>query len=374
MKKILILIIGISVIILCGMWLIFRDSSDISPDIVAINDSVATALQSDDHSEVMELLTQTLNQEYERMESARRNRDTRLIISLCIMVVTIATIATYGLVYINRTILKPFQRLQGFAKNVASGNLEIPLEMDRSGSFGAFTESFDIMREELKKARENERAADRSKKELVASLSHDIKTPVASIKATVELMQVTAESDKEITQLNQIDLKAEQINTLITDMFHATLHELDELSVAPVEIHSTVLPDIIKSADYKNRLAPFKIPDCIIIADPVRLQQIFDNIIGNSYKYADTEMYITSFIDNQYLVVEIVDFGSGVPEDELPLLAQKFYRGKNAIDKGGYGLGLYISSYMISKMSGEMAYKNSDTDAGFIVTLRLRLA
>jgi len=357
------------------MWLIFRDSSDLSPDIVAINDSVAVALQSDSHSDAMEILTNTLEQEYERMDSARRNRDVRLIISLCIIVVTITVIAICGLVHIDRTILRPFQKLQGFAKNVAAGNLDIPLEMDKAGSFGAFTESFDLMREELKRARENERAADRSKKELVASLSHDIKTPIASIKATVELMLVSADNEKEHKQLNQINAKAEQINTLITDMFHSTLHDLEELNVTPAEIHSTELPDIIMNADYKNKLAPFEIPDCIIIADLVRLQQIFDNIIGNSYKYADTEMRITSRIDSKYLVVEIVDFGNGVPEDELPLLAQKFYRGKNATDKSGYGLGLYISSYMISKMSGEIAYKNNDADnGGFTVTIRLRLA
>ena len=78
-------------------------------------------------------------------------------------------------VYCSR--LTPFRKLRRFARDVAAGNLDIPLEMDSYGSFGAFTESFGLMREELKKARENERAADQSKKELVASLSHDINTP-----------------------------------------------------------------------------------------------------------------------------------------------------------------------------------------------------
>ena len=91
------------------------------------------------------------------------------------------------------TVFKPFKKLQSFAVNVARGNLDIPLKMDKNNPFGAFTESFDIMREELAAARQSEYAANRSKKELVASLSHDIKTPVASIKAVSELMLMRAD-------------------------------------------------------------------------------------------------------------------------------------------------------------------------------------
>lgn len=85
--------------------------------------------------------------------------------------------------YIQCKIIKPFRKLKRFAERIAKGNLDIPLEMDRHNLFGAFTESFDIMRSELKKARIAEARANTSKKELVAKLSHDIKTPVASIKA-----------------------------------------------------------------------------------------------------------------------------------------------------------------------------------------------
>lgn len=84
-------------------------------------------------------------------------------------------------VYLNRRVIKPFSKMKGFAERVAGGNLDIPLEMDKGNLFGAFTESFDIMRSELKKARIAEAKANASKKELVAKLSHDIKTPVAGL-------------------------------------------------------------------------------------------------------------------------------------------------------------------------------------------------
>ena len=77
--------------------------------------------------------------------------------------------------------------MKDFAERIADGNLDIPLKMDRQNLFGAFTESFDIMRTELKKSRIAEANANESKKELVAKLSHDIKTPIASIKAASEV-------------------------------------------------------------------------------------------------------------------------------------------------------------------------------------------
>jgi signal transduction histidine kinase len=206
----------------------------------------------------------------------------------------------------------------------------------------------------------------------VASLNHDIKTPVASIKAATELMLVSAKDEKEKTQLRRIEDKAEQINALVTDMFHATLEDLQALSVTPAEISSIAIADLIQSADYKGLVKPFNIPDCLVIADLVRLQQVFDNIIGNSYKYAGTDIEVRAVFDRAFLLIDIADYGDGAPEADLPLLLNKFYRGKNATEKSGYGLGLYIAKYLIEHMSGELSCENRPR--GFIVRLALRLA
>ena len=138
----------------------------------------------------------------------------------------------YG-AYFYRTAVKPFRKLKGFAERVACGNLDIPLEMDRQNIFGAFTESFDLMRSELKKARIAEAEAQRSKKELVAKLSHDIKTPIASIKAVSEVGLAVAANEKDKANYAQIIGKADWINTLVTNLFTATLEELQQLTVAP---------------------------------------------------------------------------------------------------------------------------------------------
>jgi len=99
---------------------------------------------------------------------------------------------------------------------------------------------------------------------------------------------------------------------------------------------------------------------------------LFDNVIGNSYKYAATEIEVNAALEGQTLALDILDFGAGVSEDEIPLLFNKFFRGKDIGAKGGYGLGLYISKYLMEQMLGDIRCENR-TD-GFCVRLMLRLA
>ena len=172
-----------------------------------------------------------------------------------VMIVLLAAIILQGgicigyMFYLNRRIVKPFHKLKGFAERIAGGNLDIPLEMDRDNLFGAFTESFDMMRSELKKARLAEAKANADKKELTARLSHDIKTPVASIKAASEVGAALTDSERQKDNYTQIIRKADQINALIMNLFTATLEELKQLPVTPVELKSGELEILLENAD-----------------------------------------------------------------------------------------------------------------------------
>lgn len=274
-------------------------------------------------------------------------------------------------VYMNRVIIKPFEKLKGFAQRVAGGNLDIPLTMDRQNLFGAFTESFDIMRSELQKARMAEAKANASKKELVAKLSHDIKTPVASIKAASEVGAALAESDRLRDNYAQIIRKADQINALITNLFTAALEELQKLTVTPGDVESGLLREMLESADYLHRGTVPEIPGCILYADSLRLQQVFDNIFSNSYKYAGTKIDVAVGKEGQWLRVCVEDYGGGVHEEELPLLKEKFKRGSNAEHVEGAGLGLYISDYFMREMRGELAVENGEHGLKVVVGILL---
>lgn len=273
--------------------------------------------------------------------------------------------------YLHRIVVKPFRRMKGFAERVAGGNLDIPLEMDRGNLFGAFTESFDIMRSELKKARLAEAKANASKKELVAKLSHDIRTPIASIKAVSELGSAVSDDERTKENFARIISKADQINTLVGNLFSATLEELQQLTVTPADIPSTDLRGMLESSDYFHKANIPEIPECMIYADKLRLQQVFDNIFANSYKYANTDIDVKTALDNGRLAVEIEDFGGGVSAEELPFLKEKFKRGGNTQSIDGAGLGLYISDRFMTEMNGELLVENGENGLKILVLISL---
>ncbi|WP_303869807.1 HAMP domain-containing sensor histidine kinase [Acetobacterium wieringae] len=321
-------------------------------------------------------------------EEATMKRNLTILISLTFGLVMIMVYLVLGLVH--TAILRPFGVLKAFARKIADGDLEFQLPMDRGNYFGAFTESFDLMREELRKARQGEYQANISKKELVAELSHDIKTPVATIKAICELLEIklaTVKSEdlpgstaattltESIEKIAVIDAKADIIDALISNLFHATLEELEMLKVNISEEPSTVIIKMLKEMDnfgkiqFKNDLA-----ECLIFCDPLRLGQVIDNIISNSYKYADTDIDIWFNLDKteKNLTITIKDYGPGINPDECPLVCEKFFRGSGETVQNtpGSGLGLYLARQFMVAMGGSIRCYNEE---GFTVELGIRV-
>ncbi|MDE7161678.1 MAG: HAMP domain-containing histidine kinase [Anaeroplasmataceae bacterium] len=293
----------------------------------------------------------------------------RTIIVLFVVIFVQCGICIGYFIYMHLKIVRPFRKMKGFAERIAGGNLDIPLEMDRENLFGAFTESFDIMRSELKKARIAEAKANASKKELVAKLSHDVKTPVASIKAVSEVGLSVAENKKDKSNYIQIIGKADQINTLVTNLFTATLEELQQLTVNPRYIESKEIGKMLENADYLHHATIPSVPNCLVYADPLRLQQVFDNIFANAYKYAKGDISVIVLKDEKYIQVVIEDFGGGVLQEELLVLKEKFKRGSNSTNIEGAGLGLYISDRFLQEMQGELVLENGIYGLKVIVRL-----
>ncbi len=294
----------------------------------------------------------------------------KLIIAVAIIsFIQLVLILSY-FIYLHTTIIDPFNKLSDFAKRIAEGNLDLPLTLDRGHIFGSFTESFDIMRSELKKARDAEKKANDDKKEMIAKLSHDIKTPIASIKSTSEIGYELTKEDRTKEFFNLINIKSDQITTLTDNLFESTIDDITEIEVNPSTQESDVVKKLIKNADYLNRVEDIEIPSCNVYIDKLRLQQAFDNVFMNSYKYANTEMTVTATTDSEYLIIDIADTGEGVNPQELPLLKEKYKRGSNSAQKDGAGLGLYLTNYFLEKMNGKLELENATP--GFIVKLYIR--
>ena len=291
----------------------------------------------------------------------------------------ICAAAAFG-TYIRKTIILPFAKMKDFASYVAAGDLDRPLEMDKGNMFGAFSESFDIMREELKASRARELSLQKKERELIASLSHDLKTPVTGIKFTSELMaavfsqnegqEITVTQDM-IVKMNNVYKKADEIALLVGDLFSSTLEDLGEFKVECSDENSAVIAEIVSKYDDRGLVRISEIPQVIVHIDKLRLSQVIGNIIFNSYKYAGTSIEISFRLDESFLEVSISDSGPGVPEDEIELITNKFYRGREHGDKEGSGLGLYIARILMDKMGGELSVRSEN---GLCVTLLIPIS
>ena len=346
--------------------------------------------------------------------------------------------------------IRPFHELEHFSGEIAKGNLDVALPMHRTNIFGAYTESFDVMREEIAASKMREAKAEKSKKELVAQLSHDIKTPVATIKATCEVLEMQEkmrfgeigkkaekENDQQdgnisaeerntqsiLEKLGYISNKADTIDELISNMFQATLEELEELDVKPVETDSRAISHFFDElSSFGNIIVENELPECLVYMDELRMEQVIGNIIGNSAKYAGTDITVTYRVreiinayppntlterdtkekidkesyekdissrgtgekdnnsnnnaKNQYLCITIRDYGKGIPDEDLDKVTEKFYRGQNAAGKQGSGLGLYLSKvFMEMQMGGFECYNHKSVDEendGFVSELYLK--
>ena len=299
------------------------------------------------------------------------------------------------LILFHLSFVKPVKELQKFSEEIAKGNLDEPLPIKKNNLFGNFVEAFDQMREELRDSRKREVNAEVARKEMVTDLSHDIKTPISVIKVACEVLEAksnkklkensNSEDEKKdieytLEKVSTISQKADLISSLMTNVMHSTLDDIDKISVNPVETDSRILKDFfVNLKNYGNIIIENDVPPAIVYMDRLRMEQVIDNVVGNSHKYAGTDIRVnfseTSALSSDgeskdnFVRITIKDSGKGVKEDELSLITQKYFRGSNSNETSGYGLGMYLVKRYMEMQLGGMEYYN---DNGFTVQLLLK--
>ena len=275
--------------------------------------------------------------------------------------------------YFSLTIIKPFYRLSRFAENVARGELDIPLEYERTNYFGKFTWAFDSMRNEIKRARECEKEAIANNKTVIASLSHDIKTPVASIRAYAEALEMgIADSPEKAAGYAAVMMrKCDEVSKLTSDMLTHSLSDLDKLVMHPesFELFSFVEECVSELSPDKSSVFEKPLYTVDVYADRMRIAQVIENIISNAQKYAKSGVRITANRTEDAVILHFTDSGGGIPDEDMPFVKNRFYRGGNTDNESGAGLGLYIVNYIVSQSGGELKLANKN--GGLEVTVSL---
>ncbi len=362
MKKYLITAAAVFILTLAAITLVLwnvaeqHSGADTGACIVAVNE--IEHLIADGETQSVLSKTQALK----TMLAEQPAAENAVNIYLWIIFGVSAAIIIAVLVYIWFAVLRPFEKLTGFAERIAGGDFDLSLNYERTNYFGKFTWAFDCMRREISSARACEKEAIENNKTVIASLSHDIKTPVASIRAYAEGLEAGLDftPEKRAKYLGVIMRKCDEVAALTNDMLLHSISDLDKLKMNPSEFElcgfiREIVPEISARNHIKLDLPSYFID---IKADRNRLTQVFENIISNASKYARTDVLISAGKTEKGAEIIFRDYGNGIPEEEIPFIFDKFRRGSRTENENGAGLGLYIVKYVVTQSGGEVYAEN----------------
>ncbi len=270
------------------------------------------------------------------------------------------------LVFLRRKILLPFERLADVPYELAKGNLTSPIKESKSRFFGKFIWGVDLLRENMEQQKQRELALQKSKKTLLLSLSHDIKTPLSAIKLYAKALAKGLYTDmaKQQRIAEHINEKADEIEDFVSQIISASREDFLNFEVKEEEFYLSELVNNV-AGYYREKLALIKTDffvekysDCLLKGDLDRSTEVLQNIMENAIKYGDGRSIILSVYEEEGCkLIAIKNSGCKLPEAELPHIFESFWRGSNAGNSKGSGLGLYICRQLMRKMGGEVFAK-----------------
>ena len=298
------------------------------------------------------------------------NDNTKLIIMVN-TILGIMTIIIIGvMLYIKIKILKPFEQLTNVPYELSKGNLTAPVKETKNRFFGRFIWGVDMLRENMEQQKERELTLQRDKKMLLLSLSHDIKTPLSAIKLYSKALSkgLYSNPEKQLEIAESINTKADEIESYVSEIITASKEDFLSLEVNMGEFYLSELVNKI-SIYYTEKLSLIKTNfmvgnyiDCLISGDIYRSIEVVQNILENAIKYGDGKNVDISFSEeDNCILLTVRNSGCTLSDTDLPHIFDSFWRGINAENKKGSGLGLYICRQLMHKMNGEIFAEIKDS-------------
>lgn len=316
---------------------------------------------------------------YLRFNYVHRTSNDSILFKVEFTLFIFATIIVSVLFYVRNSILKPFNVLSEMPLELSKGNLKEDLKENKNKYFGKFLWGINVLRENLDHHKIKELKLEKEKKLLLLSISHDIKTPLNTIKLYAKAIEeeVYDTNEKKILAAKQIQEKSLEIENFVKEIIKTSSEDVLEIEVKNSEFY---LKDLIDKVivTYKEKctlkMIDFIVEDYsnkLVKGDLDRTVEVIGNIIENAFKYGDGKEIKISFYEEDYCqLIKIFNSGETISENEFNHIFDSFYRASNAKDKQGNGLGLYICKYIMGKMDGEIFAECEKEGMSFTLVLR----
>lgn len=295
--------------------------------------------------------------------------------------------------YLKYHVLQPMEEISKSSKAIIEGNYDIPIVRARGNRLlynevDELTYGFELMRDQLKERREKEVKLKRSQKELISCISHDLKTPISTIKAYSEGLRdgIGNTEEKRKKYVEVIIQKSEVITKMINDLSEHSNAELNELKIEKSECYldtylkKTILEVKLLVEHYGLTFEyQCNVPNLLVSMDKSRITQVIYNLIENSIKYTSGEdgkikINVSYAETEKRIVFSIMDNGNGISLEDIPYVFDKFYRAEKSRSMSipGSGLGLSICKYIVEAHDGKIKCKSNSVDGTeFIFTIHI---
>ena len=319
----------------------------------------------------------------------RDNAFLEMLTSFDVVVILIYVLLGIGVFTVTFLILqeksmKYIARISNAMQSISEGDLNVTVDIEGDDEFSVMAASLNKMVGDLKELMDKEREAERTKNELITNIAHDLRTPLTSIIGYLELLSGDSNLDIEMRKkyTGIAYVKTKRLEKLIEDLFGFTKLNYGKISmnvsrVDVVKLLSQLLEEFYPSFVDKNLSYELQsnVPVQVITADGNLLARLFDNLINNAIKYgADGKRILVRIHGGDELVTfQVVNYGYVIPEEELPLIFNKFYRVEQSrsTNTGGTGLGLAIAKNIVD-MHGGTIDVTSDL-SGTVFTVKLQV-
>ena len=321
-----------------------------------------------------------MNNKDEALENAVKRTGYFIVLSLIVFVFLMSWLLSR---FILKNILLPVNKLREGADKIRDGEFTLQLEYNSDDEIKSVVDAFNLMAQKLLEAVRERKINDDRQKELVASISHDLRTPLTTIKAYIEgLIDGVADSPaKRDRYLKVIKKNTDELNNMIEELFLFSKISLGEKAIPLEAIDLKVMLEFFVSEnDYAWKKAGATVTlkaeeHIMIMGSYMLLDRVLSNIISNSIKYKpefEIDCYIKLVGRNKIAILSIADNGAGVPEESLERLVEPFYRTDKARSRteDGTGLGLSIAVRAVEMMRGAMRIENVKPH-GLVVIIEL---
>jgi signal transduction histidine kinase len=293
-------------------------------------------------------------------------RDAALVLTLLVYA---TAVAAAGALVVARRSGDAIRRLEQTSARWASGDADARVgDLHAGPELDGLARTLDAMATDLQRANEHERELEETRRDLITALSHDLRTPLASLKAMIESVEDGVVSDPESIRryVGEMRRSTDQLAAMVHDLF-----ELAQLDASAIEVERTrarlgqVVRDAMAmvrtQADAKHLALLADLGDASVAACSPRLERVLQNLLVNAVRHtpADGTVRVIAHVADGRLALAVEDTGEGIAAEQLPHVFDPFYRVDPSRSAPGTGLGLALAKRIVEALGGTISAESA---------------